>query len=53
MIVKQSNLYDQQNDKIFQIKEEEIKVFLESNFMMIFNKLPTIASYWEWREDIE
>ena len=39
IITEQSNLIGQENGRGFQTNEEE---------MMTFNKLPTIASYWEW-----
>ena len=46
LIVKQSNLYTHQNGRNFTVTKEELKAFLEINFVMTINKLPTIAEYW-------
>ena len=44
MIIEQSNLFAQENGREFQTNEEEM--------MTVNNKLPTIASYWEWMQCI-
>ena len=46
-VVFQSNLYAQQQGRMFQTNAAEIKAFLGINFVMSINKLPTIHHYWE------
>ena len=45
LIVEQSNHYAHQNGKNFTVAKEELKAFLAINFVMVINKLPTIAKY--------
>ena len=46
LIIKQSNVYANQNRRNFTVTKEELKAFLGINFVMAINKLPTIAEYW-------
>ena len=46
LIVEQTNLYAHQNRGNFPVTKEELKAFLEINFVMTISKLPTIAEYW-------
>ena len=46
LIVKQSNLYAHQNGRNIIVTKEELEAILGINFVMIINKLPTIAEYW-------
>ena len=46
LIVKQSNLYAHQNGRNFIVTKEELEAILGINFVMVINKLPTIAEYW-------
>ena len=46
LIVEQSNLYAYQNGRNFTVTKEELNLLLGINFVMIINKLPTIAEYW-------
>ena len=43
VIVKQSKVYAYQNGRNFTVNEEELEGFLEINFVMAINRLPTIA----------
>ena len=43
VIVKQSTVYAYQNGRNFTVNEEELEGFLEINFVMAINRLPTIA----------
>ena len=47
MIVVQSNLYAQQNDREYQTNAKERMAFLGTNYIMSINQLPTVQSYWE------
>ena len=46
LIVEQSKLYSHQIGRNFTDTKEELKAFLEMNFVMAINKLPIIAEYW-------
>ena len=46
LIVEQSNLYTYKNERNFLVNKEKLKAFLEINFVMAINKLPTIAESW-------
>ena len=46
LIVEQSNLYAHQNGRNFAVTQEKLKAFLGMNFVMVINKLPTIAEFW-------
>ena len=46
MIIKQSNVYANQNGRNFTVTKEELKAFLGINGIMAINKLPTIAECW-------
>ena len=46
LIVEQSNFYAHQNGRNFTVTKEELEAFLGVNFIMVINKLPTIAEYW-------
>ena len=46
MIIKQSNVYANQNRRNFTVTKEELKAFLGINVIMAINKLPTIAECW-------
>ena len=45
LIVEQSNLYPHQNGRNFTVTKEKLKEFLGKKFVMVINKLPTIAEY--------
>ena len=47
LIVEQSNLYAHQNGRNFAVTQEKLKAFLGMNFVMVINKLPTIAEFGE------
>ena len=46
LIVEQSNLYTHHNGRNFTVTKEELKAFLNINFVMAINMLLTIAEYW-------
>ena len=46
LIVVQTNLYAQQKGRIFTVDNNELKAFIEINYIMAINKLPTIAENW-------
>ena len=46
LIIKQSNVYANQNRRNFTVTKEELKGFLGINVIMAINKLPTIAECW-------
>ena len=41
------NLYTQQKGKKFTIDNDEVKAFLDINYIMAINKLPTITENWK------
>ena len=47
LLVYQINLYAQQNGREFKTNIDEMKTFLETNYFITINKLPTIKSYCE------
>ena len=47
LIVTETNLYAQQNGRNFVTNAAEMKAFLNMNYTMGVNKLPTIHHYWE------
>ena len=53
LLVVQTNLYAQQKWRNFTVDNNELKAFLEINYIMAINKLPTIAKCWTtWLEII-
>ena len=46
LIVAQTNLCAKQKGRNFTVDNNELKAFLEINYIMAINKLPTIAEYW-------
>ena len=46
VILEQLNLYSHQNGRNFTVTKEELKAFIEINFVMAINKLSTIAEDW-------
>ena len=46
------NFYAQQNDREFHINKQKMRQFLEINYMMSINNLPTIKSYLECGQSI-
>ena len=46
LIVVQTNLYRQQKERNFIVYNNELKAFLEINYIKEINKLPTIVGYW-------
>ena len=46
LIFEQSNLYAHHNERKVTVTKEEVKEFIEINFIMAINKLPTIDEYW-------
>ena len=42
----QTNLYAQQKGRNFIVDNNELKTFLEINYIMAINKLSTIVEYW-------
>ena len=44
--VVKTNLYAQQKGRNFIVDNNELKAFLEINYIMAINKLPTIVEYW-------
>ena len=47
LIVVRINLYTQQKGKKFMIDNDEVKAFLDINYIMAINKLPTITENWK------
>ena len=47
VLVDWCNFYAQQNDREFHTNKQKIRQFLEFNYMMSINNLPTIKSYLE------
>ena len=48
IMVEESHLYDQQNDRELQTNKEEMNAFLGINHVMTINKLLNITSYWNY-----
>ena len=46
LIVVQTNLCAKQKGRNFTVDNNELKAFLEINYIMAINKLPKIAEYW-------
>ena len=46
ILVRESNLYAQQNGRNFTVTNTEMQAFLGINYKMSISKLPTIAEYW-------
>ena len=47
LLVIESNFHAKQNGREFHTNEQEMRSFLEINYIMSINKLPTVKSYLE------
>ena len=45
LLVDESKLYEQQNDREFQTNKQEMRAFLGTNYIMSINKLPIKKLY--------
>lgn len=51
-VTYQSNLYATQQGKVLNLKEKEFLVFIGINFVMGYNKLPSLRHYWSNSDDV-